>query len=102
MICPKALYKYNLKGEDFMLYDSKIRENIISNPLMPMACSGCGDSCQKLCSVGCSANCVDTCKNGCGSNCGSACSSRCGYVCASSCADECLNGVGFNAVNNLL
>lgn len=88
-----------------MSYNSKIRQNIISNPIEPActgcsgSCSGgCGDSCRKGCAVSCSSSCENTCRGDCSTTCSGGCSSNCGYNCAMTCA----TGAGPWANNNLM
>lgn len=84
-----------------MSYGSKIRQDIISNPITYGGCTSCGDSCQKYCSVDCTARCESDCKDECYYTCKNGCSDRCGHTCSSSCAEQCRNGPGINANNNL-
>ncbi|MBU5427550.1 hypothetical protein KQI41_14270 [Tissierella pigra] len=86
-----------------MSYDSKIRQNIISNPITSMAeLSSCNDVCMRNCGVGCSGRCGGSCDDTCNYDCGGGCSDECGHTCAGSCARECAHGSGMSANNSLL
>ncbi len=89
VLCPIGLHKHSWEGDDFMSYNSKIKESIISNSTTSIASLNCSDSCV----ISCSINCTYSCANGCVS----ACMTGCVAGCAVNCAVNCATGVGMTA-----
>lgn len=69
------------KGGVEMFYDSKIKEDIILNPIgVGAICTACNATCRVSCAIGCIGACSGTCEGHCSGRCGVSCIGKAGPI----------------------